>query len=83
MRQRDNKPFSIALNNMASRQMSSDDIRLLRNRISEESHVPNDAIHLFTSKQDTDRYNGEKLNSIPLIRLTRKLYPQLNLHDLP
>jgi len=46
MRQRDNQPFAITLNNMASGQMSSDDIRLLRTRISDESQVPNDeAIH--------------------------------------
>jgi len=65
MRQRDDQPFAIALNNMASGQMSSDDISLLRTRISDESQVPNDAIHLFSSNQDTDRYNREKLNSIP------------------
>jgi len=65
MRQRDDQPFAIALNNMASGQMSSDDISLLRTRISDESQVPNDAIHLFSSNQDTDRYNREKLSSIP------------------
>jgi len=42
--------------------MSSDNVRLLRTLISDESQVPNDAIHLFSSNQDTDR---EKLNSIP------------------
>jgi len=47
---------------MASGQMSSDNVRLLRTLISDESQVPNDAIHLFSSNQDTDR---EKLNSIP------------------
>jgi len=55
MRQRDNQPFAIALNNMASSRMSSDDISLLRTRISDKSQVPNDAIHLFSSNQDTDR----------------------------
>jgi len=45
--------------------MSSDDNRLLRNRISYESQVPNDATHPFSSNQDTDRYNREKFNSIP------------------
>jgi len=44
MRQRDDQPFAIALNNMASFQMSSDDISILRTRISDESQVPNDAI---------------------------------------
>ncbi|XP_044313295.1 ATP-dependent DNA helicase PIF1-like [Drosophila rhopaloa] len=65
MRQRDDQPFAIALNNMASGQMSSEDIVLLRGRTSVESQIPNDAIHLFSSNQDTDRYNREKLNSIP------------------
>jgi len=36
MRQRDEQPFAIALNNMASGQMSSYDISLLRTRISDE-----------------------------------------------
>jgi len=65
MRQRDDQTFEIALNNIASGQMSSDSISLLRTRISDESQVPNDAIHLYSSNQDTDRYNREKLNSIP------------------
>jgi len=64
-RQQDDQPFAIALNNMASGQMLSDDIGLLRTRISDESKVPNDSIRLFLGNQDTDQYNMEKLNSIP------------------
>jgi len=48
---------------MTSGQMTSDNISLLITGISEER---NDAIHHFTSNQDTDRYNRERLNSIPI-----------------
>jgi len=64
MRQRDDQAFAIALNNMASGHMSSDDISLLRSRISDESQLPNDAIHLFFSNEDTSVFNAAKLNSI-------------------
>jgi len=68
MRQRDDQPFATAFNKMASGQMS-DDISLLRTRISDESQVPNYAIHLCSSNQDADRYNMEKLSSIPTDQL--------------
>jgi len=44
--------------------MSSDDTRLLRTRNSDECDT-NDTIHLFSSHEDTNQYNWEKLNSIP------------------
>jgi hypothetical protein len=49
---------------MASGHMSSDDISLLRSRVSPASELPNDAIHLFYRNEDTDIFNTAKLNSI-------------------
>ncbi|XP_061399099.1 uncharacterized protein LOC133334797 [Musca vetustissima] len=65
MRQREDQSFAIALNNMASGQMTNDDVCLLRERIVSPSAVPDEAIHLFCSNDEVNIYNTLKLNSIP------------------
>ena len=64
MRQKNDQPFAITLNNMASGQMSADDIALFRTRISSNDQVPNDLIHIFETNAEVDRLNTMKLNSI-------------------
>ena len=64
MRQKNYQPLVVALNNMASGQMSADDIALFQTRISSSDQVPNDVIHLFETNAEVDRFNTMKLNSI-------------------
>lgn len=65
MRQRDDQAFALALNNMASGQMTEEDIGLLTSRVSVLDQIPNEAIHLFLRNEDTNTFNTAKLNSIP------------------
>lgn len=64
MRQRGDRAFAIALNNLASGQMTIQDISLLQQRVVLPTDVPNDAIHLFCSNDEVNVYNTLKLNSI-------------------
>ncbi|XP_061391279.1 uncharacterized protein LOC133326674 [Musca vetustissima] len=65
MRQREDRSFAIALNNMASGQMTNDDVSLLRQRIVSPAAVPDEAIHLFCSNDEVNIFNTLKLSSIP------------------
>ncbi|XP_017471887.1 PREDICTED: ATP-dependent DNA helicase pfh1-like [Rhagoletis zephyria] len=64
MRQRGDQPFAIALNNMASGIMTSADISLINSRIVSLNQVPNEAIHLFWSNEESNNFNALKLSQI-------------------
>lgn len=64
MRQREDQPFAIALNNLSCGSMSVEDISLIRSRVFSPTDVPREAIHLFLSNNEVDVFNAEKLNSI-------------------
>jgi ATP-dependent exoDNAse (exonuclease V) alpha subunit len=54
-RQRDDQPFVVALNNMASGTMTDEDIRLLKEcQVKNERDVPRSALCLFRSKAEVD-----------------------------
>ncbi|XP_050339187.1 uncharacterized protein LOC126765663 [Bactrocera neohumeralis] len=64
MRQRDDQAFAIALNRMASGTMTNDDISLIQTRVVNSEEVPDDAIHLFWSNEETNNFNALKLSRI-------------------
>ncbi|XP_015125653.1 ATP-dependent DNA helicase PIF2-like, partial [Diachasma alloeum] len=65
MRQKDDKIFVDALNNLARGKMTDEDVSLIRNREVSEGEVPKDAIRLYYENQHVDRYNNSKINSHP------------------
>jgi hypothetical protein len=66
MRQKDDAPFAIALNNMAFGDMQPEDIKLLKSReISVLKEViPPNAIYLFADRNSVKGFNEKKLNSM-------------------
>jgi hypothetical protein len=66
MRQKDDAPFAIALNNMAFGDMQPEDIKLLKSReISVLKEViPSNAIYLFADRNSVKAFNEKKLNSM-------------------
>jgi len=62
MRQQDDLKFALALNNMASGEMTQDDISLINQRTySSQSGLPpetSDAIHLFATNKEVDAHNS-------------------------
>ncbi|XP_011870433.1 PREDICTED: ATP-dependent DNA helicase PIF1-like, partial [Vollenhovia emeryi] len=64
MRQREDKPFIEALNNLARGTMSENDIALIKSRETTEEYVPKDAIRLYGENWMVDSFNQIKINSI-------------------
>lgn len=61
MRQQNEKDFITALNNMAVGDMTENDIELIRTRQMEEKMVPADAIRLYPTNEEVDKYNDRRL----------------------
>jgi hypothetical protein len=60
MRQRDDQPFTVALNNMASVSMTDEAIRLVKEcQLKNERDVPRSALRLFESYAEEDTYNNK------------------------
>ena len=66
MRQKDDKAFTVALNNLAKEMMTLEDINLFKSRIvsTEELEVVEDAIRIFRSNAEVDAYNTKVLCSL-------------------
>ncbi|XP_011867235.1 PREDICTED: ATP-dependent DNA helicase pfh1-like, partial [Vollenhovia emeryi] len=64
MRQKEDKPFIEALNNLARGTMSENDIALIKSRETTEEYVPKDAIRLYGENRMVDSFNKIKINSI-------------------
>jgi hypothetical protein len=66
MRQKDDAPFAIALNNMAFGDMQPENIKLLKSReISVLKEViPPNAIYLFADRNSVKAFNEKQLNSM-------------------
>ncbi|XP_011858135.1 PREDICTED: ATP-dependent DNA helicase PIF1-like [Vollenhovia emeryi] len=62
MRQREDKSFIEALNNIARGTMSEKDIALIKSRESTQEYVPKDAIRLYTDNRSVDNYNKLKID---------------------
>ena len=65
MRQKDEKQFIMALNNLAIGQMSKDDINLIESRQVSEPEIPIGAIRLFSENKNVDIFNTNKINNHP------------------
>ena len=61
MRQKGDKLFIQALNNLASGQMTEDDITLINSRSVKETSVPKNAIRLYYENRLVDLYNDQKI----------------------
>ena len=66
IRKREDQAFAIALNRMTSRTMTNEDISLIETRVVNFEEVPDDAIHLFWSIEQTNNFNALKLSRIPI-----------------
>lgn len=63
MRQREDKDFAIALNNMAIGEMTNKDVTLIRSReMVGDEVLPELTIHLFRSNDEVDAFNEKKLS---------------------
>ncbi|XP_055600404.1 uncharacterized protein LOC129749455 [Uranotaenia lowii] len=61
MRQKDDLDFVNALNNFAQGTMNAADINVFKSREVAENEVPSDAIRLYYTNLDVDRYNAIKI----------------------
>jgi len=65
MRQREDFEFASALNNMAEGKMTAADVKLVKSRaLATINDVPRDAIHLFTTNEEANKFNNQKLDEI-------------------
>ena len=66
MRQKDDKAFTIALNNLPKGMMTLEDINLFKSRVvsTKELEVVEDAIRIFRSNAEVDAYNTKVLSSL-------------------
>ncbi len=66
MRQKDDRVFAIALNNLATGECTDKDIELFKSRqlSSTTEHQPVDAIRLFRTNNEVNEYNINALNNI-------------------
>lgn len=64
MRQKDEKDFIIALNNLASETMTDADVQLIKSRETPESEVPENAIRVFYANNDVDNYNTHRIQTM-------------------
>ena len=74
MRQRDDKRFAEALNNMADGAMTPEQIQMFQERTwpSEQSNFPAEAVCLFYTNDDFQRYNSIQLANMPGLECTSK-----------
>ncbi|XP_011860233.1 PREDICTED: ATP-dependent DNA helicase pfh1-like, partial [Vollenhovia emeryi] len=63
MRQKEDKSFTIALNNLARCAMTENDIAIIKSRETKEGHVPKDTIRLYPDNCSVNRFNEMKINS--------------------
>lgn len=64
MRQKDDLNFAVALNNLGMGNLTDDNIKIFKSRVSFLANIPHEAIHLFVTNQEVDHFNNIKLNSI-------------------
>lgn len=84
MRQKDDLNFVRALNNFARGEMTDDDIIIIKSREVEDLQVPNEAIRLYYTNADVEKYNNKKIDESPspeiecnaVDTITGKLKPQ-------
>jgi hypothetical protein len=63
MRQRDDQPFAVTLNNMAFGSMTDEDIRLVKEcQVKNERDVPRSTLRLFKSNAEVGTYNNKILD---------------------
>lgn len=62
MRLKEDKTFITALNNLAKRTMSEDDIALIWSRGMTEEYVPENVIRLYGNNRSVDSFNILKIN---------------------
>jgi hypothetical protein len=74
MRQRDDKRFAKALNNMADGAMTPEQIQMFQERTwpSEQPTFPAEAVRLFYTNDDVQRYNSIRLANMPGLECTSK-----------
>ncbi|XP_011866730.1 PREDICTED: ATP-dependent DNA helicase PIF1-like, partial [Vollenhovia emeryi] len=63
MRQKGDKSFTIALNNLARCAMTANDIAIIKSRETKEGHVPKDAIRLYPDNCSVNSFNKMKIDS--------------------
>lgn len=65
MRQINDQPFAIALDHLATGDLTEEDIHLFRSRqVKSIAEVPDNAIHLFRSNLEVNAFNVAKLQRI-------------------
>lgn len=62
MRQKDEKEFIVALNNLAMGQMTPENIALINSRVVNKNAVPKNALRLYSRNSDVDEYNNQKID---------------------
>ena len=72
MRQQNDKNFINILNNLATNNMTENDISLINSRITDENNIPEEAIRLFDENKFVDEYNTNKINNHPGITYISK-----------
>lgn len=65
MRQSEDQVFVVVLKRMTSGAVTNYDISYFETRVVNSEEVPNDAIHLIWSKEETSNFNAVKLSQIP------------------
>ncbi|CAF4391999.1 unnamed protein product [Rotaria socialis] len=76
MRQKDDKPFAMALSNLAKGMMTSEDINLLKSRIVSVDKLEGteNAIRVFRSNAEVDAYNAKALANLNTEGATANAY---------
>ncbi|XP_050313018.1 uncharacterized protein LOC126748056 isoform X30 [Anthonomus grandis grandis] len=64
MRQKEDKSFAVALNNMAFGKMTDEDVQLIKSReVDNIDLIPEDTMHLFATNREVDAFNEMKLST--------------------
>ncbi|XP_050307506.1 uncharacterized protein LOC126744192 [Anthonomus grandis grandis] len=64
MRQKEDKSFAVALNNMAFGKMTDEDVQLIKSReVDNIDLIPEDTMHLFATNAEVDAFNEMKLST--------------------
>lgn len=61
MRQKDEKDFIEALNNIAIGNMTAKDIELIETRVKDEKEVPQEAIRLYSTNEEVNKFNDRRI----------------------
>lgn len=72
MRQKEDKQFIIALNNLSLGEMTASDIALIKCREVEEEMVPTNTIRLYHENKMVDDYNDKKIRNFPGVHYEAK-----------